>query len=137
MEKLEKDKSARLKFENLGHLEDGAVVEEIDAAIAQMLRDCEQRPALEAVRELPLALVMKPIFNAKTRQIDGIEFGVVIKQPKLPPTKSRAEIMRTVPITNGDGVIVGLDALFEDVWQPRLDLSLDGNVPAPVDERHN
>jgi hypothetical protein len=117
-----------LTLETLGDLNGGMVGAAVNTAIAQVMRDCEDRPALDGPRVVTLEIGFVPVMDASGDLI-GVHALPSVKQPKIPAMKIPAQILAT-RIRHGDlGEIIGVEAVFENPYQQKL---LDDDEGKPV-----
>ena len=110
-----------LTAETLGELNDGLIGAAINDAIAACLRDCEDRPLMEAARSVSFDLTFAPIPDVDGGLM-GVRIAASVKSPRIPAMKVPAQTFRTEVRRGAAGEVVGVEALFVDPWQEKLPL---------------
>lgn len=109
---MSKDK---LSLETLGQLDEGTVSAVVDAAIADMLKDCDDRPGLTKARKLTLEVSFVPVVDERSFALRGVDISTTVKS-SVPAQTIRELYLQTTLDTS----VNQLQANFSDVSQGSL-----------------
>jgi hypothetical protein len=109
-----------LSLATLGDINGGMFGIAVNTALAQTMRDCEDRPGLDGVRKLTLEVAFIPLMDSKG-DLMGVNVLPSVKQPKLPPQKIPGQVLG-VKIHRDDEtkIVLGVQAVFEDPYQKTI-----------------
>lgn len=105
----------KLSLETLGQLDDGTVSAVVDAAIADMLKDCDDRPGLTKARKLTLEVSFLPVVDERSFVFKGVDISTTVKA-SVPAQTIREQYLQTTLDTS----VNQLQANFSDVSQGSL-----------------
>lgn len=94
----------KFTFEDIGKLDHGVLKIALEQAIADVIKDCVDRPMIGKARSLSLNLQIKPITSQN--DIEEVDISFAIKR-KIPDRTTRGYRMK--PRANGDLVFNDMD----------------------------
>ena len=104
----------KLSLSTLSQLDDGTVGAVVDAAIAEALADCDDRPYLEKARKITIEVAVSPVLD--NGRLKGVDVATGVKLAK-PPQAARDQYLRT----NYDTSTKTVEAFLADAYQDGLD----------------
>ena len=114
---MSKDKA--LNWQTLGNLERGGIGRAIDKALADLVSDCERRPALDKKRTVTIELTLTPVQDVME---DGKAKPPLIKtqaavRVSTPGSVGNGEILQITHAVNDDGEAVSMPAFpYNDLF---------------------
>lgn len=111
----------KLSLETLGQLDDGTVGAVANAAIAEALADCDDRPFLEKGRKVTVEIVINPVLDGSV--LKGVDVAVGVKLTK-PPQAAREQYLRTTVDTGSNKLTAMLADSYQDgLWTGKKEVS--------------
>jgi hypothetical protein len=104
-----------LSLATLGQLDDGTVGAVVDAAIADILKDCDDRPGLKKARRVTLEVSFEPVVDERSFVLKGVDVSAQVKL-SVPAQTMREQYLQT----SLDTAVNRLEAHLPDAHQDSM-----------------